>query len=118
MVRAPLLPRWLRWLAVTGLGGFIFYVSVLTVPLETAVDAAKSDLDPLDRWRHFLVYAAFGGALVYATTLVRHDLAEEFGVEYSERHVRQLMSEAGLSWTARTEFYKSDERAQEAWQEG
>jgi hypothetical protein len=29
------------------------------------------------------------------------------------------MSEAGLSWkTARPEFYKSDERAQEAWQEG
>ena len=29
------------------------------------------------------------------------------------------MSEAGLSWkTARPEFHKSDERAQQAWQEG
>ena len=29
------------------------------------------------------------------------------------------MSEAGLSWkTARPEYYKSDKKAQEAWQEG
>jgi len=43
----------------------------------------------------------------------------EFDVEYCERHVRRLMSEAGLSWkTARPQYYKSDERAQEAWQEG
>ena len=46
-------------------------------------------------------------------------LREEFDVEYCERHVRRLMSEAGPSWkTARPEYYKSDERAWEAWQEG
>jgi len=72
MARLPLLPRWLRWLAVTGVAGFIFYASVLTVPPETAaeaVDAAKpTDAIALDKWRHFLAYAAFGGALAYATS--------------------------------------------------
>lgn len=67
MVRAPLLPRWLRWLAVAGLAGFIFYVSVITSPPGT-VDSVKPDPIPLDKWRHFLAYAAFGGALAYATT--------------------------------------------------
>jgi transposase len=58
-------------------------------------------------------------APAWSVPLVRHYLSEKFGVEYCERHVRRLMSEAGLSWkTARPEFYKSDERAQEAWQEG
>nr|WP_256290567.1 IS630 family transposase [Halobellus inordinatus] len=58
-------------------------------------------------------------APAWSVPLARHYLAEEFGVEYCERYVRRLMSEAGLSWkTARPEFYKSDERAQEAWQEG
>jgi transposase len=58
-------------------------------------------------------------ALARSVPLARHYLSEEFGVEYCERHVRRLISEAGLSWkTARPEFYKSDERAQEAWQEG
>ncbi|WP_234403471.1 IS630 family transposase [Halarchaeum acidiphilum] len=58
-------------------------------------------------------------APAWSVPLARHFLSEEFGVEYCERHVRRLMSEAGLSWkTARPEFYKSDERAQEAWQEG
>jgi len=55
----------------------------------------------------------------WSVPLARHYLSEEFDVEYCERHVRRLMSEAGLSWkTARPEYYKSDERAQEAWQEG
>ncbi len=46
-------------------------------------------------------------------------LRQQFDVEYCDRHVRRLMSEAGLSWkTARPEFHKSDERAQEAWQDG
>ncbi|GAB7011231.1 hypothetical protein JCM31271_31740 [Halorubrum trueperi] len=58
-------------------------------------------------------------APAWSVPLARHYIAEEFDVEYCERHVRRLMSEAGLSWkTARPEFYKSDERAQEAWQEG
>jgi transposase len=58
-------------------------------------------------------------AAAWSVPLARHYLSEEFDVEYSERHVRRLLSEAGLSWkTARPEYYKSDERAQEAWQEG
>ena len=56
-------------------------------------------------------------APAWSVPLVRHYLSEEFDVEYCERHVRRLLSEAGLSWkTARPEFHKSDERAQEAWQ--
>ncbi|RXK46159.1 IS630 family transposase [Halorientalis pallida] len=58
-------------------------------------------------------------APAWSVPLARHYLAEEFDVEYCERHVRRLMSEAGLSWkTTRPEFDKSDERAQEAWQDG
>ena len=58
-------------------------------------------------------------APAWSVPLARHYLIEEFGVEFCERHVRRLISEAGLSWkTARPEYYKSDERAQEAWQEG
>jgi transposase len=61
-------------------------------------------------------HRSFAGA---EDPLARHYLREEFDVEYCERHVRRLMSEVGLSWkTARSEYYKSDERAQEAWQEG
>lgn len=58
-------------------------------------------------------------APAWSVPLARNYLMEEFGVEYSDRHVRRLLREAGLSWkTARPEFYKSDERAQEAWKEG
>jgi len=58
-------------------------------------------------------------APAWSVPLARYYLREEFDVGYCERHVRRLMSEAGLSWkTARPEYYKSDERAQEAWQEG
>jgi len=58
-------------------------------------------------------------APAWSVPLARQYLKDEFQVEYCERHVRRLMSEAGLSWkTARPEYYKSDERAQEAWQEG
>ena len=58
-------------------------------------------------------------APAWSVSLARYYLREEFDIEYCERHVRRLMSEAGLSWkTARPEYYKSDERAQEAWQEG
>jgi len=58
-------------------------------------------------------------APAWSVPLARHYLVEEFGVEHCKCHVRRLMSETGLSWkTARPEFYKSDERAQEAWQEG
>ncbi len=58
-------------------------------------------------------------APAWSVPLARHYLIEEFGVEYCNLHVRRLLSEAGLSWkTARPRYYKSDERAQQAWQEG
>jgi transposase len=58
-------------------------------------------------------------APAWTVPLARQYLREEFDVEFSKRHVRRLMSEAGLSWkTARPEYHKSDERAQDAWQEG
>jgi VanZ family protein len=66
-VRVPLLPRWFRWAAVVGLAAFIFHTSILSTPPEI-VDPVKPDLLPLDKWRHFVAYAAFGGALAYATT--------------------------------------------------
>lgn len=66
-IRVPLLPWWLRWLAVAGLATFIFYVSIVTVPPETVIDQ-RPDLIPLDKWRHFLAYATLGYALAYATT--------------------------------------------------
>ncbi len=66
-VRVPLLPAWLRWSGVFALAAFIFYTSILTTP-PGVVDPAKPDLLPLDKWRHFVAYAVFGGSLAYATT--------------------------------------------------
>jgi len=41
--------------------------------------------------------------------LVYHHLKSEYGVEYSLRHIRRLMREAGLTWrTARPEHYQGD----------
>jgi transposase len=58
-------------------------------------------------------------APAWSVPLAQTYLIETFDVEFSERHVRRLLREAGLSWkTARPEFYKSDERAQDAWKEG
>lgn len=58
-------------------------------------------------------------APAWSVPLARAYLSEAFDVDYCDRHVRRLMSEAGLSSkTARPEYYKFDERAQEAWQDG
>ena len=58
-------------------------------------------------------------APAWSVPLASNYLSEEFGVDYCDRHVRRLMTEAGLSWkTARPEYYKSDKRAQEAFQDG
>jgi len=46
--------------------GFIFYTSILTSP-PPIVDPAKPELLPLDKWRHFVAYAVFGGTLAYAS---------------------------------------------------
>ncbi|MFC7132478.1 MULTISPECIES: VanZ family protein [Salinibaculum] len=67
-LRVPLLPRSVRWAAVLAVAAFIFYASILGSPPETALDDLTFSLIPLDKWRHFLAYAAFGGALAYATT--------------------------------------------------
>ncbi len=49
----------------------------------------------------------------------REYLRERFNVQYCPRHVRRLLTAAGLSWkTARPQFYKGDERAQAAFQDG
>jgi VanZ family protein len=45
----------------------IFYLSIITAPPEQAIVPGRPDLVPLDKWRHFLAYAAFGGSLAYAT---------------------------------------------------
>ena len=63
----PLLPAWLRWGGVLLVAMGIFYLSVITAPPETTIVPGRPDLVPLDKWRHFLAYAAFGGALAYAT---------------------------------------------------
>lgn len=66
-LRFSLLPKPIRWLLVLVLAVFIFYVSIVTTPPpETAINTAKPDLVPLDKWRHFVAYAAFGGSLAYA----------------------------------------------------
>ena len=58
-------------------------------------------------------------APAWSVPLASEYLSEEFDVDYCDRHVRRLMTEAGLSWkTARPEYYKSDERAQEAFRDG
>ena len=58
-------------------------------------------------------------APAWSVPLASKYLTEEFDVDHCDRHVRRLLSAAGLSSrTARPEYYKSDERAQEAWQDG
>ena len=51
--------------------------------------------------------------------LVQQYITNAFAVEYHVRHVRRLMTKAGLSCTtARPEYQNADERAQEAFKEG
>ena len=66
-VGLPLLPRWLRWTGVFAVASLIFYLSILTTPPAEPI-VTKPDPLPLDKWRHFLAYAAFGLSLAYATT--------------------------------------------------
>lgn len=98
-LRVPLLPAWLRWLLVVGIAGFIFYVSVITLPPETAVDEAKPgvELIQLDKWRHFLAYAAFGFTLAYATT----------DWEIDSRHLAALVIGTTIVYGVGVEFAQS-----------
>jgi len=50
----------------------------------------------------------------WTSTLASHHIEEKFGVEYTDRHVRYLMEEAGLSWrTARPRHTDADPEAEE-----
>ena len=66
-VPVPLLPKPVRWLGVTGLAGFIFYTSIVTVPPETAIDSTRPSFAEVAQWRHFLAYGTLAYALAYAT---------------------------------------------------
>ena len=58
-------------------------------------------------------------ARAWTVPLARQYLMDTFDVEYCPRHIRRLMTEAGLSSrTARPEYVESDDRAQEAFQDG
>lgn len=58
-------------------------------------------------------------APAWSPPLVRAYIREEFDVEYTLRHIRDLMNDAGIVWkTARPDYYQGDERAREAFKEG
>jgi len=109
-LRAPLLPAWLRWTFVVCMAGFIFYNSILTSP-PTYVDPAKPELVPLDKWRHFVAYATFGGALAYATTDWQLDrryaaalvlgvtIAYGIGIEVGQSFVPERYFSLGYAYT-------------------
>ena len=51
-------------------------------------------------------------------TLVFHHVKEKFDVEYSLRHIRRLMDEAGLSWrTPRPRHHEADPELQAEFEE-
>lgn len=53
--------------------------------------------------------AGYDGVQVWTPRFVQHWLTARFDVEYTRRHVRRLMDDAGLSWrTARPEHYEAD----------
>lgn len=62
----PLVPAWLRWLGVAAVAGFVLVTSVLVTPPPEPIVPGKADPLPLDKWRHFLAYAATAYALAYA----------------------------------------------------
>ena len=58
-------------------------------------------------------------ARAWTVPLAQHYLQEQFDVEYCDRHIRRLLTRAGLSrQTARPRYVNADDRAQEAFQEG
>lgn len=63
--RIPLVPTWLRWVAVAVVAVAIFYLSVVAAPPEDPV-VPKPDPFALDKWRHFLAYGALSTTLAYA----------------------------------------------------
>jgi transposase len=58
-------------------------------------------------------------ARAWTVPLTQHYRDQEFDVKYCVRHVRRLMTEAGLSrQTARSQYVNADERTQEAFRDG
>lgn len=54
----------------------------------------------------------------WSPQLVQILIQDRFDVEYSRRHVRELLNRAGFTWkTARPQFAKGDERARNAFRE-
>ncbi|MFB6173153.1 MAG: VanZ family protein [Halobacteriales archaeon] len=80
-ITLPLFPRWFRLAGVVAVAAVIFYLSVVTVPPEQAV-APKPDLVPLDKWRHFLAYAAFGASVAYVLVESRRGLYLKMGAVF------------------------------------
>jgi VanZ family protein len=66
-IPVPVVPAPLRWLAVVGTAGFVFYTSIVTTPPPNPVVPEPPSLVPLDKWRHFLAYGAIAGTLWYAS---------------------------------------------------
>jgi VanZ family protein len=71
-LRVPLLPRWLRWLAVLAVAGVILYWSVQPVPENVKTFVAP--FPHYDKVLHGLAYAGLGVTLAYA--LVRSRLSK------------------------------------------
>ena len=87
--------------------------------LDAQPNSLKNDYEQFVEALHSSPAEVGQNARAWTVSLARQYLKDNFGVEYSRRHVRRLMSEAGLSWkTARPEYDTSDERAQDAWQDG
>lgn len=113
---------------------------VLGIPAQTAYDwldvVAERDLDALgdaprpgqptrltdDQWaalRETLAAPpeeAGYDAPAWTPRLVRHLVADAFGVEYSLAHIYRVMKRAGLSYqTARPRHHRADPAAQREW---
>lgn len=57
-------------------------------------------------------------APAWTPTIARHYLNTEFGIEYTLRHIRRLLTEAGLSWqTPRPQPPTADEDERDEFQE-
>lgn len=53
--------------------------------------------------------AGYDGVQAWTPRFVQHWLKTHFDVEYTQRHVRRLMDDAGLSWrTVRPKHYEAD----------
>jgi VanZ family protein len=63
-LRLPLVPKWLRWLAVLAVAGVILYSSVITAP--PGVDRGFELVPHFDKILHAAAYAGLGVTMAYA----------------------------------------------------